>query len=177
MIKRFGVVVVGQATFGADRLSRQTFGPIQERPDGAMFALPALLNRIHRQGEQLEAGPAGHGAAHIANHEMGGPQAQVLVLNQKPIDRTQIPPRAKHVQHPMPLAFQPAIEGTPLGQWAPQQGAIEVGDKHQLGMVGQGSRKLLQQKLAGVKVARRRHGSPQGWATHGEARLAANSHP
>ena len=105
MIKRFGVVVVGQATLGADWLGGQTFGPIQERPQGPMLAFPALLNRIHRRREQLEAGPAGHGAAHIANHEMGSPQAQALVLNQKPIDRTQIPPGAKHVQHPMPLAL------------------------------------------------------------------------
>ena len=67
----------------------------------------------------------------------------------------------------MPLAFQPAIEGAPLSQRAPQQSAIEVGNKNQLGIVGQGSRKLLLQKLAGGKVVRRRHDSSQGWATYG----------
>ena len=82
VIKTFGVVVVGQAALGADRLGGQTLDPIEEFAQGLMFAFPALLDRIHRQRQQLEAGPAGDAAAHIANHEMGSPQAQTLILNQ-----------------------------------------------------------------------------------------------
>ena len=93
---------------------------------------PELLDRPDRQGQGLQAEATGDGAAHIADHQMGRRQPQLRLGGQQPGHRTQIAAGAEDMNHPLALPHQPAIQPAAPGGGARQQGAIEIGDQHQL---------------------------------------------
>ena len=59
----------------------------------------------------------------------------------------QVATGAEHMQNPLPLPCQPGIEAPSPGKRAPQQGAIEIGHQHQLGILGQRGPQVLFQLL------------------------------
>lgn len=79
---------------------------------------------------------------------MGGRQADGFILLEHPGDRAEITAGAEHMQHPLAPLGQPAIKAPTLRRGTPQQGAVEIGHQHQLGLLRQGRRELPLQLLA-----------------------------
>lgn len=101
-------------------------------------APPEGFDRLEGQRQGVEAGTAGHGAAHVADHQVGGMEPQGSLGGQQAGDGAQVAAGAEHLQHPVALGGQPAVDPAAGGNSPLQQGPIEVGDQHQLSLSGQG---------------------------------------
>ena len=170
--------VIGKSAVGGDGLGGKTGHGGQQRQESLGHPAPEGLDRIDSQGNGLEADPAGHGAAHIPNDEVGGAQPHLLLRLQQPTHRAQITPGAVHMQYPLPLRLQPAVEKPSPARRTVEQGAVEIRHQHQVRMGGQGGAELLLQTLP--RAGRRNHGirrTPEGCdilatvePSHGRAR-------
>jgi ATP-dependent helicase HrpB len=150
----------GQPAIGAHRLGRHAGDPGDQRQQALGQTLPAAIDRLHHQGHRRQAQAAGHGATHIADHEMGWMQAEAILLIEQAGHRTQVPAGAEHMQHLLTAGHQPGIEAAATLSRAAEQGAVEIGHQHQLRAAGQARRQLALQALTQRRSGE--HGSAAG---------------